>query len=85
MKPMLSGLSSEQKMVSKGKEIVTWKGKEKLNDSNASSGLRKRKNSDGVLRFLDIAAHEADAESDSSSIDGFINDQNGMHVTVHLF
>ncbi|KAK1382547.1 CCHC-type domain-containing protein [Heracleum sosnowskyi] len=64
-------------MVSKGKEIVTGKGKgkEKLNYSNASSGLRKRKNSDGVLRFLDIAAHEADGESDSSSIDSFINDQ----------
>ena len=68
-------------MESKGKEIVTEKGKGKLNHSNASSGFRERKNSDGVLRFLDIDASVAHGENDSSSGDSFIDDQNGMHVT----
>ncbi|WOG87987.1 hypothetical protein DCAR_0207220 [Daucus carota subsp. sativus] len=63
-------------MESKGKEIVTEKGKGKLNHSSASSGFRERKNSDGVLRFLDIAASVADGENDSSSGDSFIDDQN---------
>lgn len=71
-------------MVSKGKEIVTGKGKEKLNYSNANSGLRKRKNSDGVLRFFDIAANEAGGESDSTSIDSFVDENNGMHVKNQL-
>ncbi|XP_074357445.1 protein RNA-directed DNA methylation 3-like isoform X2 [Apium graveolens] len=63
-------------MESKGKELITDKGKKKLNYSNTSSGLRKRKNCDGVLRFLDIAADVANGESDSSSIDSFISDRN---------
>ncbi|KAL1828017.1 hypothetical protein ACET3Z_006429 [Daucus carota] len=63
-------------MESKGKEIVTEKGKGKLNCNNASSGFRERKNSDGVLRFLDIDASVAHGENDSSSGDSFINDQN---------
>lgn len=72
-------------MLSKGKEIVTGKGKNKVDYSNASSGLRKRKNSVGVLRFLDIAADVADRESDSSSIDSYTNDHSGMHVTNHQY
>lgn len=63
----------KNKMSSKGKAVVTGKGKRKL-EKNMKTSHRKRKNA-GVLKFFDVDAEEVGGSSESEySMDSFFND-----------